>query len=156
VRAQNAARRRMSKTAASAPINHRYMQKLTILLVEDEAFVRNVTTEVLRSFGYVVIPTCNAEEAMFAFRKHEVEVGLVLTDVVMPGSNGRRLAHELKRISPDLHVIVTSGYPDGFTPEDQAAARSLHYLPKPYSVMSLMQKVGELLGERTLAKAVGR
>lgn len=145
--------RRGSKSAV--PAGRRYTQKLTILLVEDEAFVRNVTSEVLRSFGYSVIAACNAEEALFAFHKHQASVGLVLTDVVMPGSNGRRLAHELKKISPDLEVIVTSGYPDGFTSEDQAAARSLHYLPKPYSVVSLMQKVGEVMGEGTLAKAAG-
>jgi two-component system, cell cycle sensor histidine kinase and response regulator CckA len=156
VRAEKAATRQISRSAAFVTRTHSHTRKLTILLVEDEAFVRNVTSEVLRSFGYSVISACNAEEAMFAFRKHQASIGLVLTDVVMPGSNGRRLAHELKNISPHLEVIVTSGYPEAFTPEDQAAARSIHYLPKPYSVLSLMQKVGEVLGERTLAKAAGR
>ena len=144
----------MPKSAACV-ITSRSYSRGTILLVEDEAFVRNVTSEVLRSFGYSVVAACNAEEAMFAFRKHQDSIGLVLTDVVMPGSNGRRLVHELKKISPDLEVIVTSGYPQGFTPEDQAAARSVHYLPKPYSVLSLMQKISEVLGKRTLAKSRG-
>ena len=156
MRAEKAATRRTAKAAAFATSSRSYNRKLTILLVEDEAFVRNVTSEVLRSFGYSVIAACNAEEAMFAFHEHQASIGLVLTDVVMPGSNGRRLAHELKKISPALEVIVTSGYPEGFTPEDQAAERSVHYLPKPYSVLSLMQKVGDVLGEQTLAKAAGR
>jgi two-component system cell cycle sensor histidine kinase/response regulator CckA len=154
--AENAAICQRSKSAFTTTPRSQ-AQKLTILLVEDEAFVRNVTSEVLRSFGYAVIPTCNAEEAMDAFHRSKGNIQLVLTDVVMPGSNGRRLASQLKNISPDLEVIVTSGYPEGFTPEDQAAARSLHYLPKPYSVLSLMQKVGEIMeGQQRIAKAAGR
>jgi two-component system, cell cycle sensor histidine kinase and response regulator CckA len=155
--AENAATCQRSKSAAFTTTRRSQTQKLTILLVEDEAFVRNVTSEVLRSFGYAVIPTCNAEEAMDAFHRSKGNIQLVLTDVVMPGSNGRRLASQLKNISPDLEVIVTSGYPEAFTPEDQAASRSLHYLPKPYSVLSLMQKVGEIMeGQQRIAKAAGR
>jgi DNA-binding NtrC family response regulator len=153
--AENAATCRRPKPAAFPATRRSHPDKLTILLVEDEVFVRNVTSEVLRSFGYAVISACNAEEAMDAFHRSDGKIQLVLTDVVMPGSNGRKLAHELKKISPDLQVIVTSGYPDGFTSEDHAAARSLHYLPKPYSVMSLIEKVGEVMRARTLAKAAG-
>jgi hypothetical protein len=117
----------------------------TILVVEDETFVRDVTSEVLSSFGHRVLPAASAEEAMSLFLKHP-EVGLVLTDVVMPGSNGRRLAKELREVSPEVPIIITSGYPDGFMATD-SVNESLHYLPKPYSVASLMMNINRIMEE---------
>ena len=75
----------------------------TILLVEDEAFVREVACEILRVAGYRVLPARNAAEAVPAFLAHREEVQLLLTDVVLPDRNGRDLAFEL----------VTLGQPSG-------------------------------------------
>jgi len=83
--------------------------RAVILLVEDEGFVREVTSEVLESAGYRVLKTANAAEARFAFCLGE-KVGLLLTDVVMPGQNGYDLARELRAICPSLRIIFTSGY----------------------------------------------
>lgn len=122
---------------------------LTILLVEDEAFVRNVTAEVLRSFGYRVLMAANALEAKEAFAKHGAHVQLVLTDMIMPGSNGRKLAMELRKASPGLRVIVTSGYPESVVQDDSAA--DLQFLPKPFSVDSLIRKIREVTSREICA-----
>jgi two-component system cell cycle sensor histidine kinase/response regulator CckA len=83
----------------------------TILLVEDEEFLRNATGDILESTGYRVLKTRNAEEATSAFRRYKTIVKLLLTDVVLPGQNGRDLANELRSICPNLRTIFTSGYP---------------------------------------------
>jgi len=81
----------------------------TILLVEDERFLRETTGEILESAGYRVLKTRNAAEAMTAFREYKAIVRLLLTDVVLPGQNGRDLANDLRSVCPDLRVIFISG-----------------------------------------------
>jgi DNA-binding NtrC family response regulator len=83
----------------------------TILLVEDEAFLREVTCEILESAGYRVLKTRNATEAASAFHRYKTIVKLLLTDVVLPGQNGRDLAKVLRSVCPELRIIFISGYP---------------------------------------------
>jgi CheY-like chemotaxis protein len=83
----------------------------TILLVEDESFLREVTCEILESAGYRVLKARTAAEAISAFDEYKTIVRLLLTDVVLPGQNGRDLATDLRSISPKLKIIFTSGYP---------------------------------------------
>ncbi len=82
----------------------------TILLVEDEAFVREVTCEVLRSAGYRVLTAKNATEAMQAYEVRGDEVDLLLSDVVLPGESGRVLAGKLRRENPWLKILLVTGY----------------------------------------------
>ncbi len=81
----------------------------TILLVEDETFVREVTGDILEAAGYGVLKARNAAEAQCAFRQYQKIVRLLLTDVVLPGQNGRDLASELRAIYPNLKTIFISG-----------------------------------------------
>lgn len=84
----------------------------TILLVEDEAFLREVTCEILESAGYRVLKTRNAAEATSTFGEYKSIVRLLLTDVVLPGQNGRDLAHDLRSVCPKLKILFISGYPE--------------------------------------------
>jgi CheY-like chemotaxis protein len=79
--------------------------------VEDETYLREVTCESLESAGYRVLKTRNAAEAINAFRQYKTIVKLLLTDVVLPGQNGRDLANDLRSVCPKLRIIFTSGYP---------------------------------------------
>jgi CheY-like chemotaxis protein len=83
----------------------------TILLVEDESFLREVTCEILESAGYRVLKARTATEAISVFDECRTIVRLLLTDVVLPGQNGRDLATDLRNVSPKLKIIFTSGYP---------------------------------------------
>jgi len=117
----------------------------TILLVEDEGFVREVTREVLRSAGYRVVEARNAAEAMRAFHRQREDVHLLLTDVVLPGRNGCDLAHDLRTICPGLRTIFISGYPENVVTRNGLQQCGWFYLPKPFSAESLMQKVSQVL-----------
>ena len=116
----------------------------TILLVEDEAFVRNATAEVLESAGYRLVIAASAAEALDAYRKCVGRVDLLLADVVMPGMSGSELAAEFERLCPRARVLLMSGR------DEQVAgpARSCdgkNYLAKPFSVGALLARVREAL-----------
>ncbi len=100
----------------------------TILLAEDEEFVRKVACEILGAAGYGVLPARNAAEAAEAFRAHPEQVHLLLTDVVLPDRNGCDLAQEL--------LTLRRGVKPGWS-----------YLPKPFSAASLLRKVKEVLNQ---------
>ena len=117
----------------------------TILLVEDEAFVREITREILESAGYRVLKARNAAEADTRFRGHRKIVKLLLTDVVLPGQNGRDLANDLKAMNSALRVIFISGYPLNTAMQKRLVEDGMFYLPKPFSAESLLRKVRQVL-----------
>lgn len=118
-----------------------------ILLVEDEDFVREVTSQVLSSAGYFVLKARDAAEASRLFRRRRGHVQLVLTDMIMPGMSGAELARQLKVMRPAIKVVVMSGYPEIPIQEPDSGT---YYLPKPFSVESLTSKVQQVLGEEGL------
>ena len=120
----------------------------TILLVEDESFLLEVTSEILESAGYRVLKTRNAAEAIRAFRQFHSIVRLLLTDVVLPGQNGRDLANELRGIRPDLRIIFISGYPENVVTRHGIQEGGMSYLPKPFSLQSLTRKVRQALQQK--------
>jgi CheY-like chemotaxis protein len=114
----------------------------TILLVEDEAFVREVTSEVLRSAGYRVLMAKDAAAAARTYDLQCGEIDLLLADVVLPGESGRALAGRLRRASPNLKVLLVTGYAEHMqAPEAGTGA----CLAKPFSVAALLRKVRQVL-----------
>jgi len=116
-------------------------KRVTILLVEDEALVREVMFETLVWAGYRVLKASNAAEARAAFRRCRRVVELLLTDVILPDQNGKDLAQDLREICPDLKAILVSGYPENVITREASVEDGLLYLPKPFSADSLVQKV---------------
>jgi len=121
----------------------------TILLVEDEAFVRKVTAEVLESAGYKLVIASSAAEALDAHRRYAAPVDLLLADVVMPGMSGRELAREFESLYPDTRVLLMSGYAEQLA----LCASSPYgktYLAKPFSIRTLLHGVREVLDTNPL------
>ena len=117
----------------------------TILLVEDEALLRTIASEFLAESGYTVLVAANGQEAVTAAEKHAGSVDLLLTDVIMPGMNGRQLAEILTGRWPALKVLFMSGY----TPPDKLATslpNVVGILRKPFSLAALNSKVQACLG----------
>jgi two-component system cell cycle sensor histidine kinase/response regulator CckA len=117
----------------------------TILVVEDEAFVREAACDILEGEGYRVLRARNAAEAQAAFRRQQGGVQLLLSDVVLPGQNGPALAKELRAARPALKAIFISGYPENTVTRYGLTAGQMSYLPKPFSAESLLGKVRQVL-----------
>ena len=117
----------------------------TILLVEDEAIVRELTVQILESDGYQVLEAMNGTEALRIAGEHGAPIHLLLTDVVMPGMNGKELANKLRLHHPDMRVLFMSGYDDRQLDRDDVAGGETAFLPKPFSTEILGQKVRAVL-----------
>ena len=117
----------------------------SILLVEDENFVRQVTAEILELAGYQVLKARSAVEGIRLFREHKGAVELLIVDVVLPGKNGRDMAAELMQTHPHLKTVFISGYPESAVNKNRDLRRKTVYLPKPFSVALLMQKIQEAI-----------
>jgi two-component system cell cycle sensor histidine kinase/response regulator CckA len=121
----------------------------TLLLVEDEAFVRELVREFLQSSGYTVIEASSAEEALEIVGNPETPpIDLLVTDVVLPGLNGARLAEQLKAKMPRLEALYISGYPGDSMFRGELFDPGPAFLAKPFTRHVLMRKVREILNAR--------
>jgi two-component system NtrC family sensor kinase len=116
----------------------------TILVVEDDEDVRAYIVETLRDLGYDTMEAGDAEAAIELFKRSHVD--LLLTDVVMPGKNGRVLSNELLAIRPTLKVLFMSGYSRDAILQDGRLERGLELLQKPVTREALARKLQSMLG----------
>jgi two-component system, cell cycle sensor histidine kinase and response regulator CckA len=119
--------------------------KETILLVEDDAPLRQLTVRLLQSFGYRVLDAPDAASAIAISDAARENIDLLLTDVVLPKTNGRALAEALLERRPTLRVLFTSGYTGQIVGQGNILEENCHFLPKPYTRSCLAQKVRETL-----------
>jgi len=117
----------------------------TILLVEDQDEVRRIAREALARHGYTVVEASSGEEALALVEKHDGSIQLVLTDVVMPGMDGRELAKQIALHHQGVRILCMSGYADAAVGSDGVLVPGLAFLQKPFTPTSLLQKVREVL-----------
>ncbi|MBI5263977.1 MAG: response regulator [Bradyrhizobium sp.] len=121
----------------------------TILVAEDDNDVRNYIVETLNELGYTVLEACDAEQAVEMFEAHRGAIDLLLTDVIMPGKNGRILSDELRRSNEKLRVIFMTGYSRDVITHDGRLERGLELLQKPVTQKGLADKLKAILGKKT-------
>jgi CheY-like chemotaxis protein len=119
----------------------------TILLVEDEEMVRKVTSEILSAAGYRVVAAKSPDDALALARTTD-PIHLLLTDVVMPGMNGRQLAEKLLAAKPGTRVLFMSGYTDDVVLRHGVLDSEMAFLSKPITPAALLRKVTQVLGTR--------
>lgn len=119
----------------------------TILVVDDEPALRELAENILRSHGYSVFSTENAQQALEILDLHPVD--LVFTDIIMPDMNGYQLAAQVRSQHPNVAILLVSGYSDNPDFSRQSYSRETeHILQKPYSKNSLISKVNDLLKDK--------
>jgi len=129
----------------------------TILVVEDEEFVRHFVQTVLESNGYKTLLAGNAAEALEQWKKNFDDIALVLTDMIMPGGvTGKELVEKLIRERPDLKVIFTSGYNVDALRTDRHLCAGYSLLQKPYQAQMLAATVRQCLDSKTKAREPAR
>jgi two-component system cell cycle sensor histidine kinase/response regulator CckA len=116
----------------------------TILLVEDEAGVRNVARRILERRGHTILVAGNGAEAL-RIAKGQGNIDLIVTDIVMPGMSGPELVEAFRTARPQAKAILMSGYSKDALPSDFATDLSTNFLEKPFSPAGLLEKIDNLL-----------
>ncbi|ATX82995.1 PAS domain S-box-containing protein [Mariprofundus ferrinatatus] len=116
-----------------------------ILLVDDEEHVRSTTAEVLRDLGYRVFEAGDGEQALALYQEHADEIDLLLSDVIMPKMGGPELVEAIRRIDPEIPVILASGYDQDNSASRKRVIENCRFLTKPYSFERLGNYIQQML-----------
>jgi two-component system, cell cycle sensor histidine kinase and response regulator CckA len=117
----------------------------TVLLVEDEESILELGKRILENYGYVVLAARNPTEALILAKSHPDQIDLLLTDVIMPGMNGKELAEKLSAFKSGFRSVFISGYTSDVIAQRSVLDEGVNFLQKPFSVQSLAEKVREVL-----------
>jgi two-component system cell cycle sensor histidine kinase/response regulator CckA len=135
---------RAEAPAAEPAVTHAAASE-TLLLVEDEASVRELLRELLESAGYSVLEASRPAEALELARSREGPIHLLITDVVMPDMTGPELAQRVVQVRPGLRMLFLSGYTEGVIADKGLLADGAHFLQKPFTTDALEVKVRDVL-----------
>ena len=117
----------------------------TVLVLEDESVVMNITRIMLERLGYNVITASRPGEAMEAAKAHSGKIELLLSDIIMPEMNGREFAEQLNDLYPDIKTLFMSGYTENVVAHHTVLDDGLNFIEKPFSIHKLAGKVREVL-----------
>jgi CheY-like chemotaxis protein len=120
----------------------------TILVVEDEQPVRRMAVKILSELGYTVWDAPDASAALEALEKSRTAPDILLTDLIMPGMNGKELADKCRQRFSKMPIVLMSGYTSGILKYKDMLKSDMHVLMKPFAPMDLALKVRKALDER--------
>jgi two-component system, cell cycle sensor histidine kinase and response regulator CckA len=117
----------------------------TVLLVEDDRTILKMTARMLERLGYRVLTANHAREAEESVQSHAGEIRLLMTDVVMPGMNGRELAERIRTLRPDIEVLFMSGYTANVIAHRGVLYDGVNFIQKPFAKQDLAVKIRDIL-----------
>jgi len=118
-----------------------------ILVVEDNDFVRNLIHDALTQAGYEVFDASNGKVALELIEKDGLIPQLIISDLIMPGMNGKELVEKIKEIIPNIGVLYISGYTNNYIVHNGILEHGTNFLQKPFSIKKLLIKIREILNE---------
>jgi len=121
--------------------------KQTILLVDDEPEVRRLLQRMLLHLGFQVLPAKDGPEALSVLAKYQEPVHLLVTDLQMPGMDGRKLARRFAELRPGAGVLFLSGVADEGDDNQGGDVVAVRFLPKPFTSKQLAAEIHALLGD---------
>ncbi|RPH83776.1 MAG: response regulator [Desulfobacteraceae bacterium] len=127
------------------PIPDIHQGQETILLVDDEAIIRDLGVDILEDRGYRVFPAAEGKEAVRIYREQAQEIDLVILDVMMPGIGGKETYRQLRAINPQIKVLLSSGYSTNGEVGEILKQGVSGFVQKPYREEELAAKVREVL-----------
>ncbi len=119
----------------------------TILLVDDEEFIRDLGTRILERSGYTVLTAANGKDALELYKREIAKISLVILDVIMPEMGGKQCLEELLRIDPKARVLIASGYSEEGHPMGVLQGGAKGFVSKPFDMRQLLQTVRKVLDE---------
>ena len=119
----------------------------TVLVVDDEAPIRTITSKTLKATGYRVLTAADGMEAVALYLKHRNKIAVVLTDMMMPIMDGRATIHALMRINPEIKIVAASGLKASGESAKVSVPGVKYFLTKPYTAETLLKTLRKILDE---------
>jgi len=119
----------------------------TILLVDDEEYIRDLGVELLTDAGYKVLTATNGEEGLELYRQKRENIDLVILDLVIPGMGGKKCYEEILKINPKSKILIVSGYSANGPGKEAIKAGAKGFVGKPFDVSHLLETIREILDE---------
>jgi len=119
----------------------------TILLVDDEKYIRDLATQMLEQFGYKVLTAVDGESALDLYRIKQDKINLVILDLIMPGMGGKQCLAEMLKLDAQVKVVVISGYSDTIPIQETIAAGAKDFIAKPFKIRKMLAKIRDVLDE---------
>jgi len=138
---------KIEKVAGAPRVEKGKTGRETIAVAEDDEGVRALVCEILAKHGYTIITAENTKEFIHAVERHSGPINLMLTDVVMPGLNGKQLFESIRSGHPEMKVLFMSGYTNNVIAHHGILDKNVHFIQKPFSVSTLTEKVRSMLDE---------
>jgi CheY-like chemotaxis protein len=117
----------------------------TVLVVEDEPAILAISARMITSLGHTALSATGPAAALSLAKEHPGKIDLLLTDVVMPGMNGKALAEVLRALHPELKLCYMSGFPAGLVSDHGNPEPGVEFLSKPFTLKTLKDKLAEML-----------
>lgn len=121
-----------------------------ILFVEDEEQVRTYVERALIKANFLPLSAADAEEAMDIFNEEDGNFDLILSDVVLPGESGVDLVEKILAKRPDMHILLTSGYPESSSKWSDIRKKAYPFLQKPFTLVTLLQKIRTAMNDGSM------
>ena len=119
----------------------------TILIVDDEPLISHLCKSILEMLGYSILTANGQDEAIRLVKEYADRIDLLLTDIVMPGMNGRELSHRILALKPSIKCLYMSGYAEDFIIRQRVLEDGVKYVSKPFSIKELADKVRDVLDQ---------
>jgi signal transduction histidine kinase/CheY-like chemotaxis protein len=136
---------RAGRASPAPAVIHPRGQGETVLVVDDEAGIRQIAKRTLEAFGYRVLLAGDGAEAIAVYKHHQADIAVVVTDMMMPLMDGAATIRELVRLNPEVRIIAASGLATDAQAAGAAAARVTYFLPKPYTAETLLAAISSAL-----------
>ena len=120
----------------------------TVLVVDDEETVREMSCAMLEEMGFETMTACNGEEGLARYKKHQSDITLILTDLTMPRMSGNELFSAIKKMNPDCRIILSSGYNSQDAIQQFSGKGLAGFVQKPYTPQTLEREIRKVLGDK--------
>jgi two-component system, cell cycle sensor histidine kinase and response regulator CckA len=148
---ENEATTRKTGESATPSSDHATDIPRTILIVEDEAALLELVRQYLQRRNYRVLTAKDGREGVEVFRQHAKKIQLVISDLAMPGMNGLECMERILAVEPRVRFLFMSGFPEQIVERHRATFERCEFLPKPFRLDQLLDKVGRLLSRDAAA-----
>jgi two-component system, cell cycle sensor histidine kinase and response regulator CckA len=117
----------------------------TLLVVDDELFIRELARDMLSMNGYQVLTAESGEAGLALYQQHSSSIALVILDLIMPGKGGKQCMADILKIDPRAKILIASGYAIQEPPENEVLSQALGFIQKPYNFKKILQLIREII-----------